>query len=167
MTLPSANENGVPPCAALCDAMNVSRRTFLSATTLAAVATMLEACSGGGGDVTGPGPGPDPSGGSLTVTVSSFPALASVGGIAKVDGGVGSPTALVRTGASTFVALSMICTHQGTTININGTGFLCPNHGAQYSSAGANIGGQPSSSLQIFSTTFNSTAGTVLISRPS
>ena len=164
MPIPSENELGAPPCASLCDAMQVSRRTFLSAATLAAVAAVLESCSGGGGGdgVTGPSSG----GGALTVTLSNFPQLATVGGIAKVDGGVGLPTALVRTGASTFVSLSMVCTHAGTTIGINGSGFLCPNHGAVFSSTGANIGGQPTSSLQSFSNTFNATAGTVLISRP-
>lgn len=167
MTIANEGGAGAPPCAALCEAMNVNRRTFLSATTLAAVAAVLQSCSGGGGGggVTAPPPGP-PTGGTLMVTVSSFAALSTVGGIARVDGNVGSPTALVRTGATTFTALSMICTHQGTTINISGSGFLCPNHGAQFSSAGANIGGQATSSLQIFSSTFDGT-NTVTISRPS
>jgi len=162
MTLPSENGLDAPPCAALCEAMNVNRRTFLSAATLAAVAAVLESCSGGGG---GGVTAPNASGGTLTVTVSAFASLATVGGIARVDGGVGSPTALVRTGASSFVALSMICTHQGTTINISGSGFLCPNHGAQYSSAGANIGGQATSSLKTFTATFDGT-NTVVINRP-
>ncbi len=155
----------VPVCAALCEAVaakrGVSRRTFVSAATLAAVATVLEACGGSSG-VTGPGG----SGGPLTVTLSSFSALGTVGGIARVDGGSGSPVALVRTGTSSFVALSMICTHQGSTIGISGSGFLCPNHGAQFSSTGTWQGGERTSNLVAYSTSFDATAGTVLISRP-
>jgi Rieske Fe-S protein len=138
----------------------VDRRTFLSAATMAAVAAVLEACSGGGSFFTGP------SGGPLTVSVSSFPALATVGGVARVDGGNGAPTALVRTGASTFRGLTMVCTHQGSTIDVvNNTSFRCPNHGALFNSAGANTGGQQTSSLASFAATFDG-ANTVTIARP-
>jgi thiosulfate dehydrogenase [quinone] large subunit len=139
----------------------VSRRTFLSAATLAAVVAVLDGCSA----LTGPG-GFGAGGGPITVKLSSYPALASVGGVARVDGGNGSPTALVRSSTTTFAALSMICTHQGGTIDIAGSGFICPNHGAQFSRTGAWIGGQPTSSLQPFGTTYDATAGTVVVARP-
>lgn len=147
-------------CSGACRAEGINRRTFLSATTLAAVAVLLDACTSALGPYTGGGGGP------LTVTVANFAALANVGGIARVDGGNGAPTALVRTGASSFVALSMVCPHQGSTIGINGSGFLCPNHGARFAGTGAWQGGQPTSNLQSYSTTYDSTAGTVAIARP-
>ena len=137
----------------------VDRRTFLSAATLAAVAALLEACSVGRDFFTGP------SGGPLTVKVSDFAALATVGGIARVDAGNGAPTALVRTGTSTFRGVTMVCTHQGSTINISGSGFRCPNHGALFNSAGANTGGQQTSALSTFSATFDG-VNTVTIARP-
>lgn len=145
-----------------CAACAVSRRTFVGAATLAAVAAVLDGCS----SPTAPSASAT-SGGPITVKLSSFSALANVGGVARVDGGSGSPTALVRSGASTFTALSMICTHQGTTVNISNGGFFCPNHGAQFSATGANTGGQRTGSLQSFGTTFDSSAGTVVIARPS
>ena len=155
-----------PAPLAACAACSVSRagvdrRTFLSAATLAAVAAVLEACGGGGGNFfTGP------SGGPLTVTLANFPALATVGGVARVDNGVGAPTALVRTGASTFRGLTMICTHQGSTIDVvNNSSFRCPNHGALFNSAGANTGGQQTSSLAVYAATFDG-ANTVTIARP-
>lgn len=127
---------------------------------MAAVAALLDACSVGGGNFfTGP------SGGPLTVKVSDFPALATVGGIARVDNGNGAPTALVRTGTSTFRGVTMVCTHQGATIDVSGSGFRCPNHGAIFNSAGANTGGQQTSALATFSATFDG-ANTVTIARP-
>lgn len=145
-----------------CASCAVNRRSFLSAATLAAVAVVLDGCS----SLTGPSGG-SAGGGPITVHLSSFTALATVGGVARVDGGTGSPTALVRSTATTFTALSMICTHQGTTINIQGSGFNCPNHGAQFSKSGSWTGGQPASSLQSFGTTYNAAADTVVIARPS
>jgi len=103
--------------------------------------------------------------GGLVVNPSQFPALANVGGIARVDNNQAGtlPVAVVRTGTSTWVAFSMVCPHQGTTINIVSSGFLCPNHGAQFSSAGANTGGQQTSSLTSLPVTVQ-TDGTLLIS---
>ena len=139
----------------------VDRRTFLSAATLAAVGALLQACtSSSAGFFTGP------SGGPLTVTLSNFPALATVGGIARVDNNVGAPTALVRTGASTFRGVTMVCTHQGATIDVIGaTSFRCPNHGALFNAAGVNTGGQPTSNLATYSATFDG-VNTVTIARP-
>ena len=141
-------------------AVGLDRRTFLSAATLAAVAAVLDACTGSSANFfTGP------PGGGLTVKVSDFAALANVGGIARVDNGNGAPTALVRTGASTFRGLTMVCTHQGSTIDISGAGFRCPNHGALFNSSGANTGGQPTSALAVYTATFDGT-NTVTIARP-
>lgn len=150
----------VPSPLSACASCAVSRRTFLSAATLAAVAAALEACS----DVTGPGGG-SVGGGPFTVKLSDFPVLANVGGVARVNTS-GSPTALVRTGSTTFVAVSMICTHQGSTVNISNGAYVCPNHGARYSATGTWTGGQVTSSLPTFGATFDANAGTVTIARP-
>jgi cytochrome b6-f complex iron-sulfur subunit len=161
---------GISPTAcARCAAAHahaLDRRTFLSAATLAAAAALLEACSGGlGGN--GASFFTGPTGGTLVVTVSDFAALANVGGVARVDNGVGAPTALARTGASAFVGVTMICTHQGATIDvINGASFRCPNHGALFTATGTWQGGQPTSSLATYAATFDG-VNTVTISRPS
>ncbi|MDP1889909.1 MAG: Rieske 2Fe-2S domain-containing protein, partial [Gemmatimonadaceae bacterium] len=109
----------------------VGRREFLGAAALTALTLLQSAC--GDGQIGGTGPD-GTSGGTLVVTLSQFAALASVGGVARVDGGSGTPVALVRTGAASFTALSLVCTHEGSTVNITGAGFLCPNHGARFSS---------------------------------
>lgn len=140
----------------------LGRREFLGAAALTALALLETAC--GDGLIGGTGPGAV-SGGPLVVTLSQYPALAAVGGVARVDGGNGSPVALVRTGTATFTALSLVCTHQGTTVNLNGSGFLCPNHGARFSGTGQWQGGQPTSNLHAIATTYDATAGKVTISR--
>jgi Rieske Fe-S protein len=143
----------------------MNRRAFLSAATLAAVVAALDGCVG----ATGPGSNFSGSyGGPFTVTLASFSALNTVGGVARVDGGSGAPTALYRSASSTFLALSMVCPHQGfAPIEITSTGFYCPNHGATFNHTGANVGGQQTSALQVFSNTYNATAGTVTVARPS
>jgi cytochrome b6-f complex iron-sulfur subunit len=139
----------------------VDRRTFLSAATFVAVSALLEACGGAKSMDFFTGP----SGGALTVKLTDFPVLASVGGIARVDNGSGAPTALVRTGAASFLGVTMVCTHQGATIGVNGAGFRCPNHGALFSSTGVWQGGQPTSSLATYAAAFDG-SNIVTIARP-
>ncbi|HEY1951259.1 MAG TPA: Rieske 2Fe-2S domain-containing protein [Gemmatimonadaceae bacterium] len=145
-------------CAHCGEPAGTSRREFLAAATASAVtAVLLTACGGnpsGGTTLTGPV--------SLTVQVSSYPALANVGGIARVDSG-GTPIALVRTGAAAFAAFSLICPHFGCTVNINGSAFLCPCHGARFASTGTWIGGQRTSNLSSLNATYDSAAGTVTV----
>jgi Rieske Fe-S protein len=147
------------PCRHSCA---VGRREFLGAAALTALALLQSAC--GDGEVGGTGPA-QASSGPLVVTLSRFAALATVGGVARVDGGSGTPVALVRTGASSFAALSLACPHQGTTVGISATGFLCPNHGARFSSSGVWQGGQVTTNLRSLPATYDAGAGTVSITR--
>jgi Rieske Fe-S protein len=134
-----------------------SRRQFLAQTTLLAVAAMLAAC---GQSATGPS-----FHGPLNVDPANFPGLSTVGGIAVVDNGTrsGVPIAVVRTGAATFLALSLVCPHRGFTVAIAGNGFLCPGHGAQFNGSGHWIGGQPTSSLSAYPTSYNAATGVLTI----
>lgn len=135
----------------------IGRRQFISASVLAAAAAALAACSAGGGsDFTGPGSV------GLTVKLSDYATLASVGGVALISAS-GSPIAVVRTGASTFIALSRVCPHQGTTVNLVTNGFLCPNHGASFTLNGTWTGGQRTSNMRSYTTTYDSAAGTIII----
>ena len=120
----------------------VSRRDFVSAATMSAVAIALTACGGGDDESSGP---TSPGTGQINVTLSSFPVLATVGATVKVRNS--PPVALARTSTG-LVAFSLSCTHQGTTVNI-GTDFsiVCPNHGARFTAAGVWTGGQPTSNL--------------------
>lgn len=54
----------------------------------------------------------------------------------------------------TFVALSKICTHQGTTINYRSASndFLCPNHGSQFKTDGTVLKDPATKALTVYKT---------------
>jgi Rieske Fe-S protein len=101
----------------------------------------------------------------LAVVIANWPALAVVGGIAGSVGTVlGTPTAVVRTGANSYVAFSMRCPHQGTTIRIEnwkttGSAFHCPNHDALFDAAGKLLASSPQSTGNLVVRTVTYTAG--------
>jgi Rieske Fe-S protein len=148
----------VTACAHCAERVSTSRREFIATSAASAVAALLVSACGGASGTTGVDTGPV----SLSVQVSSYPALANVGGIARVDNG-GTPVAAVRTGASAFAAFSLICPHFGCTVGINGSSFLCPCHGAQFASSGTWIGGQRTSNLTSLATSYNATTGVLTI----
>jgi cytochrome b6-f complex iron-sulfur subunit len=156
--------DGSNPCAGCAErasgaapAAGIGRRTFLAQSAILAAAAALAACGAGGDAVTSP-----ILSGSATIKVSDYPALASVGGVALVNVS-GSPLAIVHTDASSYVALSRVCPHQGSIVNFTGSGFLCPNHGAQFTETGTWVGGQRTSNLRSYPTTFDSTTDTLTI----
>ncbi len=136
-------------CAGGC---GMDRRAFIAQGVLAVAAVALAGCV--------PIDGPTSINGSIKV--SDYPTLAATGGIALVSVS-GTPLAIVRTGTATFVALSRSCPHQGTTVNTSGSGFQCPRHGAQFSATGAWVGGQPTTNLRSYTTSFDATTGTLTI----
>lgn len=147
-----------------CAAHDPRRRDFVTSMLMATVGSYLAAC--GDGVIGGPlGPGnaalPEP----LVVNIGEFPALATVGGTARVDPNIPSrPIAVTRTGPSTFVALSMICPHQRfKPIQIVSFGFQCPNHGAQFDSVGNWAGGQATRDLVAYSAVYDSGTNTLTI----
>lgn len=138
------------------DSVTIGRRQFLSASMMAAAAAALAACSNSSSSITAP------SSVTLTVKVSDYATLATVGGVALVNSS-GSPIAVVRTGATSFVALSRVCPHKGTTVNVTANGFLCPNHGATFTSTGTWTGGQRTSNMRSYATSYDSVTGTITI----
>jgi Rieske Fe-S protein len=118
----------------------LSRREFLTKSTLAVAGAAAIVAGCGDGQIGGSGiAGPGPSG-TITLKVSTVPALAATGQLAILpsEGRI----AVKRTGATTFVAISTICTHEGSIVGITGNSFECPNHGARYDADG-NVTRQP------------------------
>jgi cytochrome b6-f complex iron-sulfur subunit len=61
---------------------------------------------------------------------------------------------VARTNSGTFIAVSASCTHEGTNVNYvaSANDFLCPNHGAQFSSTGVVTRGPASTNLKQYNT---------------
>lgn len=122
----------------------MTRRSFVEKTAaLAAVAAFFAACSGEGSitDPTVP----------TQIKVSSFPGLATLNQLVLID----AQRAAKRTGTSTFAAYSRACTHEGTQVELSGTGFFCGNHGATYDNNGHVTLGPATRNLTVLSTSYD------------
>jgi len=133
----------------------IGRRTFLVQSGLLAAMAALAAC-GASTDSTAPNV---PA--NTQINVGNYPSLANVGGVALVS--LGGPVAIVRTSATSFVALSRVCPHQGGIVNQEGSDWVCPNHGATFTLEGNWIGGQRTSNMHQYSTTYDATSNTLTI----
>ncbi|MBU6280230.1 MAG: Rieske 2Fe-2S domain-containing protein [Actinomycetales bacterium] len=85
--------------------------------------------------------------GQVDVTVAKVPALAKVGGAALLGNVKGVPTAVVRTGQSTYQALNLRCTHQGVPVTLQNGQWSCPAHGSAFAIDGAVTNGPAQTSL--------------------
>jgi Rieske Fe-S protein len=138
----------------------VTRRAFLAKSALAAAAlAMLDGC--GDGQI---GPSAVVLGSGLTIKLTDFPGLATVGTVVAITG----DRALVRTSATTFQGFSRVCTHQGCVTDVRNNRFECPCHGSIFSSDGSvvrgpDIASPPISPLDKLTATFNQAAGTVTV----
>jgi Rieske Fe-S protein len=129
----------------------LNRREFLTKSALATAAAALVAGCGNG--VIGvPERSTVPSGNAVTVKVSNFPGLATVGTIVKIS----AERAAVRTGPTTFLGLSMICTHEQCDTEITSANiFHCPCHDSRFANDGSVINGPAASPLAHLQTTYN------------
>ena len=142
----------------------LSRREFLTRSTLVvAGAAVLSGC--GDGQF-----GPTPvmsSVNSLSIKVSTIPALATVGQLALVPP-ASARIAVKRTGTTTFLAISTICTHQQCETNIVGAALECPCHGSRFDSDGK-VTRQPqgtagsATNLPTFATRYDAATDTLTI----
>lgn len=141
----------------------MTRRDFLERVALVAGAMIAAGC-GAAGDVTGVRTDPLPSG-AISVKLSDYAGLATIGQPVEIRTASGalSGVAAVRTSTSTFVALGMACTHQGTKVNIQGQIFVCPNHGARYNSTGVVTQGPASRALASHTVAYDAAAGTLIV----
>jgi cytochrome b6-f complex iron-sulfur subunit len=99
-------------------------------------------------------PGPSNVDFILDLSSSQYSALNTIGGSVSANGII-----IARLSTSEFVALSRACTHEGTAINYRSgqKDFLCPNHGARFSTTGAVLQGPANSSLRKYSTELTGT----------
>ena len=67
---------------------------------------------------------------------------------------------VARTMSGTYIAVAAACTHQGRTVEYDGSNnmFHCPAHGSNFSNSGSVINGPASSPLQQMKTTLTGTS---------
>jgi len=138
--------------------VQIGRREFVTRSSMGLGALLLAACQAGINTA--------PLSGSVVVPVANHPALANVGGIVRISES-STPIALERTGTSTFVAYSLICPHQGGTVEVvanTSIPFQCPVHGSLFNASGQNVGGQATSGLSTYTTTYDAATNSVTIS---
>ena len=150
---------------------SIERRNFLRILTGVAVTGCVGAClSACSDDDTSP---VALTGKKVELLLQDNPTLLNVGGFVRKtfsEGNNGRPILIVRTSATSFRAMTLVCTHQGSLINnpTNANKVLCPNHGAEFSIAegnfGKNVGGQSTSDLQTFDVIFDSTKNSITLS---
>jgi len=117
----------------------LNRRAFLAKGAAAAAAAIAVGCGNGvfGPPLPAHGAGSLPSG-SLVITVSQFPDLATTDKLVQVD----LERAVKRTGPDAFLALSTICTHQGCDAEVTTSNIIqCPCHGSRFDDNGNVING--------------------------
>jgi cytochrome b6-f complex iron-sulfur subunit len=100
-------------------------------------------------------PAPSNADFTLDLTSSQYAALNTVGGSVAANGII-----IARLSTTEFVALSRACTHEGTAVNFRSSqnDFLCPNHGARFSTTGSVLEGPARSALKKYNTTLTGTS---------
>jgi cytochrome b6-f complex iron-sulfur subunit len=129
--------------------------------SIAAVGSLVSACGGGGGPTSPtdigsslPVVGGSRGNGVTTVNIAPGSPLASTGGMALVQAGA-VDFLVTRTGDTSFIALTAICTHQQCTVsNFSGSLFVCPCHGSEYTTSGSVARGPAGAPLRTFATQF-------------
>ncbi|HEX5026674.1 MAG TPA: ubiquinol-cytochrome c reductase iron-sulfur subunit [Agriterribacter sp.] len=128
----------------------MERRDFLNdigqATVAICAGSLLAACSksdnaapAGGGGV----------GGNVLISANLSSELGAIGS-SKTTGSVIVIRTAAGNDASSFIALSLICTHEQCTVNYDASanGFKCPCHGSEYNISGGVTQGPAPSSLR-------------------
>jgi Rieske Fe-S protein len=116
---------------------------------------------------------PTNTGQKITLTLANESALQSVGGFIRRSFGSNANGGkevivmrLAQSGQDAFAAATVICTHQGCSVNSPSSGVInCPCHGsvfgAQSSNFAKNLSGPAPSPLPTFATTFDGTTITI------
>lgn len=127
----------------------MDRKEFLSLiglSTASVFAACLAGCSKSSGDTTSAPTNVDIS---LDLTLPANATLNTTGGYLYTGGVI-----VAKTTTGNYIAVSQACTHQGVSVQYQGSNqlFYCPSHGATFSNAGAVLSGPASASLRQYNT---------------
>lgn len=123
----------------------VDRRQFLASASVLSLGVLISGC--GDGIISGPEQVLDAIPAPFRLDPATVPDLASVGGRAVVVSGTSAPVLVERVGAAQFRALSLVCPHRGSIVDVTATGLRCPNHEAVFANDGTWLRGQPTAGL--------------------
>lgn len=146
----------------------MEREEFLSKLGIGALAvcmgSCLAACSKGGDATPSNNNGntnPPPGGTTIAADLSS--SLTAIGDT-KVSNGVIIVRIAAGNTASSFTAVQVACTHEGTAINYNNSQslFICPLHGSIFSKTGAVVQGPATTALKQYPVTITNNTLTVV-----
>ena len=139
----------------------MERREFLTNVGIS-LAGMCAVCMGacsksntpGGGGIGGPT--------NVNFNVDLSTELLNVGN-SVVQSGVIVARIAAGNVATSFTAVQVSCTHEGTSINFSPAQsiFICPNHGSQFSTTGSVLVGPATSSLRRYNVSVNGSTLTV------
>lgn len=125
--------------------------------------TTLTSCSSSGNNDPTPSPGTGTGTGvdfTLDLTTTANQKL-------KTDGEYvyQGDVIVARVKGGSYVALSKVCTHQGTTVQYRLTqdDFWCPNHGSEYAKTGAVEVGPAAAPLTIYKTTLSANGNSLRV----
>ena len=144
-----------------------------TAAVAGSLGTLLQACGGGGGSITGGSLPPDvpalstlsatAASGGVALNIDAGSPLAAVGSAALIQ----SPSGLIlvaHPAADTFTAVTATCTHESCTITgFTGQDFVCPCHGSRFNTSGVVQNGPATRSLRSFATRFASNVLTISV----
>ena len=133
----------------------MTRKEFFAKVGFGAAAALVPAC------VAGLATSCTPESTTSAPTNVDFTLEISTGAL-SINGGhiVTRGIVVARTTSGTFIAVSAACSHEGTYVNYSSASnsFICPNHGAKFSSTGAVTHGPASSNLAQYHTTLTGTS---------
>ena len=123
-----------------------TRREVVQGMATFAAAAAAQACGGSDGPS-----GPPPGAGTFRVTLPAIGVTANIAGAG--EGNPAQGVAVTRTGASTVVAFSRRCTHEGCTVGLPpsaGSNMTCPCHGSVFTNQGQLVSGPAAQSLRSY-----------------
>jgi len=140
-----------------------SGNLLLTTAGVTVFASLLASC-GKEKSPTGPGDNNGTAEKTLVVKLSENQALQQIGGFKTFQLG-STPVILFRISDTTFKTLSLVCTHQGCTIDWQAANnkFNCACHGSQFDKDGKVLQGPATRSLATYRTEFDSMNNQVTI----
>ncbi len=123
----------------------VDRRQFLSSASVLSLGVLMAGC--GDGLISGPELVLDAIPAPFRLDPATVPELAQIGGRTVVVSGTSAPVLVERVGSVQYRALSLVCPHRGTIVDVVADGLRCPNHEAVFANDGTWLSGQPTAGL--------------------